>query len=592
MKRTIQLAILMFFPVLLFAQEQEHVSVHMQQSSLYSGSGKQPASHYDSLNAFRKIPYQVNSQKEPIRRVFGYQPYWGGSNFLNYQWDLLTDICHFSYEVDPVTGLPISTHDWESSPALDTAFAHGVKVHLCVTLFSGHGTFFTNPDAQQTLIDQIIILLTSRGAHGANMDIEALPSLYKEEFLDFMISLSDQLKAALPESELSIAAPAVNWSNKFNIPVLNEYIDFFMIMGYDYYWGGSSISGPVSPLYPMLSYSNYCFSWSLSYYQHQGVPVNKIIMGVPYYAYQWKTEGQFAPSATIGQGSAYTYRYIRDNGSGYYSPENKQMEPNSQSPYFSFESNGWNQCFLDDVVSMGKKFDLINRRDLAGVGIWALGYDNGHEDYWDLIKKKFGPEPVPVDADTIFDSGGPAFDYFDDEDYSFTLETSPGTNVHLSFSYLDTEENYDTLWLYDGPDSQAPLLGIYTGDNVPELIVGSANALTLRFYSDGATTDAGWRAVYDTLPVSGYGDQLTALFILAWPNPAYQFLHLNLPGEAIGDGSAIRIYNVQGNLMKQLYPDLYKPKVIIDVSKWPPGNYLGVVHLKNGKSGRWKFIVR
>ncbi len=104
----------------------------------------------------------------------------------------------------------------------------------------------------------------------------------------------------IPGAEVSIAAPAVNWNDKINIPVLNNYIDFYVVMGYDYYWSGSDFAGPVSPLYSVTGSYNYNFSKTISYYQSQSVPNEKIIIAVPYYAYQWPTEGQFAPSSTLG----------------------------------------------------------------------------------------------------------------------------------------------------------------------------------------------------------------------------------------------------------------------------------------------------
>ena len=109
-------------------------------------------------------------------------------------------------------------------------------------------------------------------------------------FTDFIIDLSDQVHTAIPGCEVSIASPAVNWSGTFNIPVLNQHLDFFMVMGYDYYWNGSSQAGPVSPLYSMAGNYDYNFSKTISYYQSQGVDANKMLMGVPYYARQWPTE--------------------------------------------------------------------------------------------------------------------------------------------------------------------------------------------------------------------------------------------------------------------------------------------------------------
>ncbi len=262
-------------------------SIHQEQSEYYNLLGLTSTSEFDSLQKFTISEGYLKTQDHTlVKRVFGYFPYWAGSNYLNYQWDLLSDLCFFSYEVDPVTGNPLTVYDWDTSPAIDSAFANNVNVHLCVTLFSGHYSFFENPVAQQTLITNIISLIQNRGAHGVNMDVEALPSSLGDSFTDFMIDLTEQMNEVLPEAEISIAAPAVNWSGTFDIPVLSQHIDFFMVMGYDYYWNGSSQAGSVSPLYSMTDYYDYNFSKTISYYQSQGVPHNKLVMGVPYYARQ------------------------------------------------------------------------------------------------------------------------------------------------------------------------------------------------------------------------------------------------------------------------------------------------------------------
>lgn len=564
----------LLLPLSLFAQDKEPVSIHQLESAAHSDFWGRESQFFDSINSFRPVEKGGTEASPLIRRVFGYQPYWGGSNYLNYQWNLVSDLCHFSYEVDPVTGFPVTVHNWETSPAIDSAFANGVRVHLCVTLFSGHSIFFQNPEARQNLIDQVILLISDRGAHGVNMDVEALPSSQKEAFMEFMTDLCNQMEADLPGAEVSIAAPAVNWNEKFNIPALNEIIDFFMVMGYDYYWGGSAFAGPVSPLYPMTGTYNYSFSRTISYYQSEGVPTDKLIMGVPYYAYQWQTEGPAAPSATIGTGSAYTYRYVMDNNSGFYSYENKHTEPNSFGPYYSFESNGWNQCFLDDPYSLGEKYDIVNRRNLGGIGIWALGYDNGHSELWDLIAARFTVDQACVNADTLYDSGGPAFDYYDDEAYTSTLTTAPGSTIYLAFTYLDTEENYDTLWIHDGADAGAPLLGFFTGNGSPGLIQSSANLLTLRFHSDGATTDAGWRAVYDTLPVSSVPGKETTSGLLIRPNPGAGPVLIEWPDQAGPQIDRLLIINMQYGVREEIRVSPGSTDLVLQTSGWGPGLYL------------------
>jgi hypothetical protein len=227
------LLLLVTLPCYLFSQEDQVISIHRLESMSHDRDAAITSSPNDTAFHASAFAKTIQDTVPLMRRVFGYHPYWGGTHYLNYRWGLLSDLCHFSYEVDPETGLPLTTHDWDTSPAIDSALAHGVRVHLCVTLFSGHSTFFPNADARQTLIDQVIYLIGQRGAHGVNMDVEALPLSQKAGFHEFMADLCSQVKAALPEAEVSIAAPAVNWSEKFDIPLLMGMIDFFMVMGYD-----------------------------------------------------------------------------------------------------------------------------------------------------------------------------------------------------------------------------------------------------------------------------------------------------------------------------------------------------------------------
>lgn len=418
-----------------------------------------------------------------------------------------------------------------------------------------------------------------------------MPSSLGNAFTAFMIDLNDQMDQVLPEAEISIASPAVNWNGTFDIPALNQVIDFFMVMAYDYYWNGSSIAGPVSPLFSMMNVYDYNFSKTISYYQSQGVQNDKLILGVPYYARQWPTEEQFAPSARVGNGTAYTYRYVKSNSSGYYSSENLYIEPNSLSPYYTYQNNGWIQCFMDNVYSLGKKYDQVNRRGLAGIGIWALGYDDGFTDLWDLIANKFTKSAMPVNADTIFDSGGPAFDYYDNEDYTYTITTAQNSNVYLSFSYLNTEQGYDSLWIFDGSDTNNNLIGHFSGDSIPLLIAASGNSITLKFRSDNGLTSAGWRAVYDTLPVSSIYESTFYHNILVYPNPVSDRVNFKLL-EGGQERMKIHIHNSSGKLVHEFIILPHRKSVSVSTQVWEPGVYIISFYANENLIGNKKLIVK
>ena len=149
--------------------------------------------------------------------VYGWHPYWVGSTYQNYEWDLLSHFSYFSYEVNPVDGSPLTTNGWNNSSAVDAALASGnTKVTLTVSLFSDHSTFFNSSSAPQNLISSLINLVQTRGAHGVNIDFEGLPSAYKQQFATFMQNLSNQMHASIPGSEVSTVLYAVDWNNVFD----------------------------------------------------------------------------------------------------------------------------------------------------------------------------------------------------------------------------------------------------------------------------------------------------------------------------------------------------------------------------------------
>lgn len=473
-------------------------SIMQEQSEEYSTYSLSSEAGWDSLRGGVKAkPSSAHKSTTCTlnKRVFGWHPYWMGTAYNNYDWELISDLSYFSYEVDVNTGNAITTHNWLTANVVTTAQANGVDVNLCVTLFSNHATLLGNASSKQTLISNLISLVQQRNAKGVNIDFEGVPSAQSAAFTAFMIDLCNQMHAAVPNSEVSIALPAVNWSGVYDVTSMAPYVDLFCIMGYDYYWSGSTTAGPTDPLYNFQTSYNYTLSKSITYYLDNGVPASKLILGLPYYGREWPTSSSTIPSSTTANGVSRTYGFVRDNSTGNYSTA--QWDANSFTPYYTYNSGGWNQCFIDNAYSLGKRYDIVNQRGIAGIGIWALGYDDGYTELWDKIRHKLSTCGTIPCSDTIYDMGGPNRNYYDNENYTYTIAPTGASTVTLAFSSFNIELNYDTLWIYDGPGTGSPLIGAYTGTNSPGTVSSSGSSLTIRFKSDGATVNTGWVAVWN-----------------------------------------------------------------------------------------------
>ncbi len=541
--------LLAFFAAFALRAQEYPFSIHREESERYRRLGIRPE-EWQHINAPSVPAFERGADDCTLnKRVFGWHPYWSNGLETHYQWNLLSDLCYFSYEVNPQDGNPLNTYSWSTANVVTQALARGVRVHLCVTLFSDHATFFSRTTAQQNLINNLIALLKQRGAHGVNIDFELVPLAQKAALTDFMIALSTQMKNQLPGAELSIALPAVDWSGVFDVATMAPYVDLFIVMGYDYYWSGSPVAGPVDPLYSFSSTFNYNLSRSITTYLRAGVPRHKLLLGLPYYGREWETSGPQIPSNTTGNFSAArTYRNVRNSPSTY---QQRQDHYPSASSCFVYQTgpNVWRQCFINSEYTLARRYQLALQRDLGGIGIWALGYDAGYSELWDLLRDHFTNCAQQPCADTIYDGGGPAWNYYNFEDYTFTIAPPNANGLNVRFLSFELENDYDTLWIYDGPSTAAPLLGAWTGTQSPGLLQASGNSLTFRFVSDGATTGPGWVAVYECAPISQVPSlRASHARVHLFPNPAPGAFSLRFD-EPLSGPIELQMFDAQGRLL-------------------------------------------
>ena len=101
----------------------------------------------------------------------------------------------------------------------------------------------------------------------------------------------------------------------------------------------------------------------------------------------------------------------------------------------------------------------------------------------------------PACGDTIYDSGGATGNYSNNELITTTVfPENSGDVVTFTFTFFNIENNWDYLYVYDGPDATYPLVDEYTGNTIPDPVTSTdpSGALTFVFDSDGSITSAGY----------------------------------------------------------------------------------------------------
>jgi M6 family metalloprotease-like protein len=121
-----------------------------------------------------------------------------------------------------------------------------------------------------------------------------------------------------------------------------------------------------------------------------------------------------------------------------------------------------------------------------------------------LVSFDFGPPPLVTCSGTttltasssVFDDGsGTSSPYANNLNCSWLIQPSSGP-INLSFTRFDLDALGDTLYLYDGANSSASLIGKYTGSTNPPAAVSSGNSLYIEFITNGLPNSLGWEVSY------------------------------------------------------------------------------------------------
>jgi spore germination protein YaaH len=371
---------------ILFAQD--HPSIHQVQSEYYKTHPEMIGTTV-SQNPFMKRG-DLEKSAAPNKIVYGFHPYWQNGSESHYYFNLLTHIAYFDGDVDPTTGNFSSTHSWATANVVTAAKNNGVKVHFSVVLFSNHAALLGSVSNKNNLIKNIMTEVNRRNADGVNIDFESISSSQAAAYRDFLKQLGDTLKTY--NKEFVVELFAVDWNSIFPsefFSTLNPVVDYYFIMLYDYYYSGSSTAGPVSPLRATTA-SGYHVLKSIQSYLSIGCPAEKLIAGFPNYGYDWPVTGSERMAAATGKGTARTFSVIKNNYIDTVDAFNRYVDGVYNVPWYSYLSSGsWRQTWYDDSLSWAKKFDSIKVKNIAGTGMWALGYDGVETDLWGAIKNAF-----------------------------------------------------------------------------------------------------------------------------------------------------------------------------------------------------------
>lgn len=286
----------------------------------------------------------------------------------------LTYLSIFSYGMKPDgTLIPPTGGDDE---LISIAREYGTVPLMILTSLTEQGTFsnelVTQVLSDEALADRVIenTLRTVREKNygGVNVDFEYIPAESADAYLAFL----DRLHSALAQEGyilLSSLAPKTSATQRgllyegHNYPAIGAIADLVLLMTYE--WGytyGEPMA--VSPLPEMQRVIDYAVS---------EIPREKILLGMPNYAYNWalpyvrgKSRAQPLSNTEAVQLASEKHAEI-------------QFDERSQTPYFNYYEPSpeggkpvEHVVWFDDARSMDAKLRLIQENGLTGTGIWNI----------------------------------------------------------------------------------------------------------------------------------------------------------------------------------------------------------------------------
>lgn len=373
---------------------------------------------FSSINNNSRLRYlkELIIPKKDHKVIYGFLPYW---NLDGYKLEKeLTHLAFFGLNIAANGEIMTRDSDGNVDPGyriineeefLDLAKRmqdQNGKVELVLKQFDADdiSSFINNEKAHLKFLESLDSLLLAYPISGINIDIEYSgenSQALRENFVKFMRKLDWYLDSKYKNIDLSIdvyASAASTDQSIWDIKAISNYVDYIIVMAYDFHQRNSEQAGPVAPLFSEDSQWNKDINQNLKNFLDQA-PREKILLGIPFYGYGWQTDSN-NPKANTYKDTGFTVSYkkakdLLNLSAGKTASENtwkgataiqSSFDNEALSPFITYKQDGaMYTIYYEDPKSIAYKLEYARQLDLAGIAIWALGYEDSDRELWQAI---------------------------------------------------------------------------------------------------------------------------------------------------------------------------------------------------------------
>ncbi len=233
---------------------------------------------------------------------------------------------------------------------------------------------------RRRVIEQLLVFAELYDLDGINVDFENMYLQDRDNFTQFMREFAPLAReqGLVLSVDVTVKSSSEHWSMIYDRQNLAETVDYVILMAYDEHWAASPVAGSVASL-----------PWVERGLQGvlEEVPAKKLLLGVPFYARLWEIELLEDGSEEVSSrafGMDRLQRILEEHGA------ETVFCPQTGQNFASYTEQGKEyRAWIEDLESLSRRWQLIERYNLAGVAAWRRGFEN--EAVWELFEERIRP---------------------------------------------------------------------------------------------------------------------------------------------------------------------------------------------------------
>lgn len=223
-------------------------------------------------------------------------------------------------------------------------------------------------------VAQYIFYACLYDADGINIDYEDVKDADAEGLVEFTKLLREYTQRQGLVLSIDTLIPST-WSIEYDRDALAEYVDYLAIMAYDEHYSGSTVPGSIASM-PWVEKA-------IKATLDEGVPAEKILLGVPLYTRVWCVNSNGGMVSKNAASMTWVQNKLRTAGL-----KTTYLDSAGQNYVeYTDASGNLNKIWIEDKTSMQNRINLINKYGLAGAAAWQ--YSQATDDIWSVFYNNF-----------------------------------------------------------------------------------------------------------------------------------------------------------------------------------------------------------